>query len=97
MPYIFYINPWEIDAGQPRVTGIKATHRFRHRVNLQRCEARFAALVDAFEWIPLCDLIDGLKTPARLTAIAGITELMTWRVRFLMPIDPDGQNMRILT
>ena len=34
MPYIFYIHPWEIDAGQPRVTGIKATHRFRHRVNL---------------------------------------------------------------
>jgi polysaccharide deacetylase family protein (PEP-CTERM system associated) len=62
MPYIFYIHPWEIDAGQPRVTGIKATHRFRHRVNLQRCEGRFAALVDAFEWIPLCDLIDGLNS-----------------------------------
>ena len=58
-PYIFYIHPWEIDAGQPRVTGIKATHAFRHRVNLQRCEERFAALVGACEWIPLCDLIDG--------------------------------------
>jgi len=59
MPYIFYIHPWEIDAGQPRVAGIKATHAFRQCVNLQRCEGRFAALVDAFEWIPLCDLIDG--------------------------------------
>ena len=60
-PYIFYIHPWEIDAGQPRVTGIKATNQFRQRVNLQRCEGRFAALVDAFEWIPICDLIDGLN------------------------------------
>jgi len=58
-PYIFYIHPWEIDAGQPRVTGIKATRRFRHRVNLQRCEERFAALAGAYKWIPLCDLIDG--------------------------------------
>jgi polysaccharide deacetylase family protein (PEP-CTERM system associated) len=61
MPYIFYIHPWEIDPGQPRVAGIKATYRFRHRVNLQRCEGRFAALVGAFKWIPVCDLIDGLN------------------------------------
>jgi polysaccharide deacetylase family protein (PEP-CTERM system associated) len=59
IPYIFYIHPWEIDPGQPRVAGIKATYEFRQRVNLQRCEGRFAALVGAFEWIPLCDLIDG--------------------------------------
>jgi polysaccharide deacetylase family protein (PEP-CTERM system associated) len=59
IPYIFYIHPWEIDPGQPRVARIKATYEFRHRVNLQRCEGRFAALVAAFEWIPLCDLIDG--------------------------------------
>jgi polysaccharide deacetylase family protein (PEP-CTERM system associated) len=58
-PYIFYIHPWEIDAGQPRVPGLKATYRFRHRVNLERCEGRFTALVGAFEWVPLCDLIDG--------------------------------------
>ena len=61
MPYIFYIHPWEIDAGQPHVPGIKAAHGFRQRVNLQRCEGRFAALVGAFEWIALCDLIDGLN------------------------------------
>jgi polysaccharide deacetylase family protein (PEP-CTERM system associated) len=58
MPYIFYIHPWEIDPGQPRAAGIKATHGFRQRVNLERCEDRFAALVGAFEWIPICDLID---------------------------------------
>jgi len=58
-PYIFYIHPWEIDPGQPRVAGMKATNWFRQRVNLHRCEERFAALVSAFEWMPLCDLIDG--------------------------------------
>lgn len=59
VPYVFYIHPWEIDPGQPRVAGIKASYRFRHRVNLHRCERRFAALVGTFNWIPLCDLVDG--------------------------------------
>jgi|RhiMethySRZTD1v2_1073278.scaffolds.fasta_scaffold42254_3 polysaccharide deacetylase family protein (PEP-CTERM system associated) len=59
MPYIFYIHPWEIDAQQPRVPGVKVGQEFRQRVNLQRCEARFAALADAFQWISLRDLIDG--------------------------------------
>jgi polysaccharide deacetylase family protein (PEP-CTERM system associated) len=65
IPYIFYIHPWEIDAGQPRVTGIKPARQFRHRVNLERCEQRFAALVGAREWIPLCDLIDASNTGRR--------------------------------
>jgi polysaccharide deacetylase family protein (PEP-CTERM system associated) len=58
-PYVFYIHPWEIDPGQPRVVGIESINGFRQRVNLHRCEKRFAALVDAFRWMPLCDLIDG--------------------------------------
>jgi polysaccharide deacetylase family protein (PEP-CTERM system associated) len=57
-PYIFYIHPWEIDPGQPRLRELGATYQFRHRVNLHRCEKRFAALVAAFEWKPLCDLIN---------------------------------------
>jgi polysaccharide deacetylase family protein (PEP-CTERM system associated) len=61
MPYVFYIHPWEIDPGQPRVDGLDVFSRFRHRVNLHRCEQRFAALVGAFEWMPLCDLIDRWK------------------------------------
>jgi hypothetical protein len=53
------IHPWEIDPGQPRVAGIMATNWFRQRFNLRRCEERLAALVDAFEWMPLCDLMNG--------------------------------------
>jgi polysaccharide deacetylase family protein (PEP-CTERM system associated) len=63
-PYIFYIHPWEIDPEQPRVKGLGASSRFRHRVNLHRCEKRFAALCNAFEWMPLCKLIDTWKARA---------------------------------
>ncbi len=59
MPYIFYIHPWEIDPGQPQVAGIKMTNWFRQRVNLHRCEERFAALVGALDWMPVSDLVDG--------------------------------------
>jgi polysaccharide deacetylase family protein (PEP-CTERM system associated) len=57
-PYVFYIHPWEIDAGQPRIPGMKATEAFRHRVNLGRCEERFTALAGAFPWTTIRDLID---------------------------------------
>jgi polysaccharide deacetylase family protein (PEP-CTERM system associated) len=57
-PYVFYIHPWEIDAGQPRISGMKATEAFRHRVNLGRCEQRFTALAGAFRWTTIRDLID---------------------------------------
>jgi hypothetical protein len=58
LPYVFYIHPWEIDPGQPRVSGMKASYNFRQRVNLHRCEKRFAALVSAFQCVPICDLLD---------------------------------------
>ena len=57
-PYIFYLHQWEIDPGQPHVDGLDAVARFRHRVNLERCEERFASLVAAFEWMSLGELID---------------------------------------
>ena len=57
-PYIFYIHPWEIDPGQPRLAGIGGTNSFRQRVNLHRCEERFAALAGTFNWRRLSDLVD---------------------------------------
>jgi len=58
-PYVFYIHPWEIDAGQPRVEAgsLKRSHRFRHYVNLRRCESRWAALLRDFEWMPVGELL----------------------------------------
>lgn len=57
-PYVFYIHPWEIDAGQPRVRGLSAVHRFRHYVNVGRCDARFDKLLGAFRWSTMEDLLD---------------------------------------
>lgn len=60
-PYVFYIHPWEIDAGQPRVAGLKRSHAFRHYVNLGRCEDRWASLLSGFRWSPMIDLLEAFK------------------------------------
>jgi len=49
-PAIFYMHPWEIDPGQPRIRGISLKTRFRHYVNLARTEARLARLLSDFNW-----------------------------------------------
>lgn len=56
-PYVFYIHPWEIDAGQPRVSGLKRSHAFRHYVNLSRCERRWDSLLGDFAWCPMNELL----------------------------------------
>jgi polysaccharide deacetylase family protein (PEP-CTERM system associated) len=49
-PCIFYCHPWEIDPGQPRVSGTKLKSRLRHYTNLGVMERRIARLLDDFEW-----------------------------------------------
>lgn len=49
-PAIFYLHPWEIDPGQPRVAGLPFKNRFRHYLNLERTEARLARLLGDFAW-----------------------------------------------
>lgn len=56
-PYVFYIHPWEIDPGQPRMRGLKRSHAFRHYNSLGRCEARFARLLADFEWTTVADVL----------------------------------------
>jgi polysaccharide deacetylase family protein (PEP-CTERM system associated) len=57
-PYVFYIHPWEIDAGQPRVSGLKRSHRFRHYVNVDRGDARYASLLADFEWTTMAAVLE---------------------------------------
>jgi hypothetical protein len=57
-PYVFYIHPWEVDPGQPRVDGLKRSHRFRHYNNLDRCDARFDDVLKSFTWRPVGELLD---------------------------------------
>ena len=47
---VFYMHPWEIDPGQPRVDGIALKSRFRHYVNIGRTESRLARLLQDFSW-----------------------------------------------
>ena len=49
-PYVFYYHPWELDADQPRMAGVKGRSRFRHYVNLRQFEPRFARLLREFRW-----------------------------------------------
>jgi polysaccharide deacetylase family protein (PEP-CTERM system associated) len=54
-PAIFYLHPWEIDPGQPRIDGARLRARFRHYLNLGRTEPRLQRLFEDFRW----DRIDG--------------------------------------
>lgn len=58
-PYVFYIHPWEIDPGQPRVSGLSPLARFRHYVGLERAEARFRSLLRDFQWTAIADVLAG--------------------------------------
>ncbi|MBC8549568.1 MAG: DUF3473 domain-containing protein [Nitrospira sp.] len=49
-PFMFYIHPWEIDSGQPRVTGAGLVSNFRHYVNIDKTLMRFQRLINDFEF-----------------------------------------------
>lgn len=49
-PGIFYFHPWEIDADQPRVSGVDNKTRFRHYVNISRMEGKINQLLGDFKW-----------------------------------------------
>jgi polysaccharide deacetylase family protein (PEP-CTERM system associated) len=56
-PYVFYIHPWEIDAGQPRVKGSSKQHTTRHYLNIDKCDARWSRLLGDFQWMPVAQLL----------------------------------------
>lgn len=49
-PAVFYLHPWELDPGQPRISGTALKTRFRHYVNLRRTEPRLTRLIKDFRW-----------------------------------------------
>ena len=48
-PFIFYLHPWEIDPGQPRVAASRLS-QFRHYTNLGKCEERLRRLLGEFRF-----------------------------------------------
>jgi polysaccharide deacetylase family protein (PEP-CTERM system associated) len=48
-PFIFYLHPWEVDPGQPRIEAGWLS-RFRHYHNLHRCEQRLQRLIGDYRF-----------------------------------------------
>lgn len=49
-PFIFYLHPWEVDPGQPRMAGAKLLSRFRHYNNLEKTAERLTNLLLDFDF-----------------------------------------------
>lgn len=59
-PAVFYFHPWEIDPGQPRISGLPWRSAFRHTVNLGRTEGRLKRLLRDFAWDRMDRVYPGL-------------------------------------
>ncbi len=57
-PFVFYVHPWEIDPGQPRIAGAARLSRLRHYLNLRSTERRLEGLLGAFAFAPLREVVD---------------------------------------
>jgi polysaccharide deacetylase family protein (PEP-CTERM system associated) len=55
-PAVFYLHPWEIDPGQPRLR-VGLLGRVRHYWNLEHTAARLRALLNDFAFAPLCSIL----------------------------------------
>lgn len=56
-PFVFYIHPWEIDAGQPRVRCARRSHELRHYTNLAACGPRWQRLLRSRRWCTIGELL----------------------------------------
>jgi len=71
MPFNFYLHPWEVDPGQPRLKP-KLLSRIRHYTNLSKTEGRLRDLIREFRFTTACNVLAdlGLLTPVRPSGTA---------------------------
>lgn len=55
-PFVFYLHPWEVDPGQPRLD-VKWFSRFRHYNNLDVCQARLDRLINHFSFTTMSEVL----------------------------------------
>jgi polysaccharide deacetylase family protein (PEP-CTERM system associated) len=55
-PFAFYLHPWELDPGQPRIK-VGGFSRFRHYTNLTRCEARLRRVLGEFAFTSMYEVL----------------------------------------
>jgi len=60
-PAVFYLHPWEVDPGQPRLAG-PIRSRLRHYTHLDHTENKLRRLLTDFQFGPVSAYIDGLKS-----------------------------------
>jgi polysaccharide deacetylase family protein (PEP-CTERM system associated) len=60
--YVFYCHPWEFDADQPRVTGMRSDLSFRHYVNIDKNSGKLQAFLSAFSSNQFLSCSDYLNT-----------------------------------
>jgi hypothetical protein len=57
IPAMFYMHPWEIDPQQPRVQGVRALNRFRHRVGLGTTYSKLQWILDRNRFAAISDVL----------------------------------------
>lgn len=67
-PFIFYLHPWEIDPGQPRLK-VSAFSRFRHYNNLDKCMGRLERLLQDFRFGSVTDVLEEIVLPSQPVAV----------------------------
>jgi polysaccharide deacetylase family protein (PEP-CTERM system associated) len=55
-PFAFYMHPWELDAGQPRIR-VGAFSRFRHYTNLEHYDARLRRVLTDFAFTSMYEVL----------------------------------------
>jgi polysaccharide deacetylase family protein (PEP-CTERM system associated) len=56
-PAVFYLHPWELDPGQPRVKNLSLSQRLRHYRNLDQTEKRLENLLKDFEFTTIREVL----------------------------------------
>ena len=57
-PFTFYLHPWELDPGHPRVEVARRVARMTHYFNLGATERRFRRLLKDFEFAPMKNVLN---------------------------------------
>lgn len=66
--YLFYIHPWEVDSGQPRVSNASPVARFKHYTNLEKTVGRLRRMMEAFADCRFVSCREYLRESARSIA-----------------------------
>ena len=56
-PAVFYLHPWELDPGQPKVKNLSLSQRLRHYHNIEQTERRLERLLNDFKFTTIREVL----------------------------------------